>query len=199
MGFCAVWSSNALGQLLEEKDSLSFAGWEREEKENLAILYFDGKEMWRKETLEDGERILEENVETRLFFSEDGRILRKTVDDGENFAEYNYNYSSSLSISSSTLSLDGVVVERVSYTLSPDGVLLSMEKDGNPIYFTQDRMVRSGEDGVESYLYSEDNDGDVEWLESGGYRENTPSGYKEYDGNGRLILSYENGISTCYS
>ncbi|MGN1164023.1 MAG: hypothetical protein ACI4S4_04350, partial [Candidatus Ornithospirochaeta sp.] len=70
----AVWTSNALGQPLEEKDSLSSAGWEREEEGNTVVLYLDGEEVWRRETLVDGERIVEGTTETRIFLSDDGRI-----------------------------------------------------------------------------------------------------------------------------
>ncbi|MGN1163433.1 MAG: hypothetical protein ACI4S4_01365, partial [Candidatus Ornithospirochaeta sp.] len=112
--------------------------------------------------------------------------------------EYNYNYSQSLSISSSTVSIDSVVVERIGYKLSPDGILLLVEKNGNPIYFTEDKVVVVEDGEVETYLYAENGESDIEWLDDGGYVESTAAGYRKYDGNGRVVEAKENDTLTTY-
>ena len=193
------WWSNALGQLVSEKDSFSGTGWELKKEENASTLFLDGKEVWRKETLPDGERKVEGNLETRIYLYPDGRIKSKIEDDGVRKVEYNYNYSSSLTISSSTISVDGVVEERLEYITSPDGILLLVEKNGNPIYFSRDRMVVAEDGIVSSYLYEEKEESDTTWLDDGGYVENKEGGYRKYDGNGRLVEAKDEESTTTYT
>ena len=105
-----------------------------------------------------------------------------------------------------TYSLDGAVVETCEYLRTPDGVVLGLIKDKNPIFFSGDRVYEMVDGSLETFFIDEEEkERNIEWKEDGGYtevkRENGGSVEYTYDGNGRLVSkeSPDSLISYFYS
>ena len=156
-------------------------------------------------TLKDGYEEKSESESLRIFINEEGHIVRKILESEKGSEEYNYFYSSSL-LSGYTYSLDGAVVETCEYLRTPDGVVLGLVKDKNPIFFSGDRVYEMVDGSLETFFMDEEEkEWDIEWKEDGGYievkRENGGSVEYTYDGNGRLVSkeSPDSLISYFYS
>ena len=189
--FGSVWNSNALGQKISAKERIEGVGWERVDEGDVATLYYEGKVEKTRMTLKDGYEEKSESESLRIFINEDGDIVRKVLESEKGSEEYNYFYSSSL-LSGYTYSLDGAVVETCEYLRTPDGVVLGLVKDKNPIFFSGDRVYEMVDGSLETFFMDEEEkERNIEWKEDGGYievkRENGGSVEYTYDGNGRLV------------
>ena len=189
--FGSVWNSNALGQKISAKERIEGVGWERVDEGDVSTLYYEGKVEKTRMTLKDGYEEKSESESLRIFINEEGDIVRKVLESEKGSEEYNYFYSSSL-LSGYTYSLDGAVVETCEYLRTPDGVVLGLVKDKNPIFFSGDRVYEMVDGSLETFFMDEEEkERDIEWKEDGGYievkRENGGSVEYTYDGNGRLV------------
>lgn len=189
--FGSVWNSNALGQKISAKERIEGVGWERVDEGDVSTLYYEGKVEKTRMTLKDGYEEKSESESLRIFINEEGDIVRKVLESEKGSEEYNYFYSSSL-LSGYTYSLDGAVVETCEYLRTPDGVVLGLIKDKNPIFFSGDRVYEMVDGSLETFFIDEEEkERDIEWKEDGGYievkRENGGSVEYTYDGNGRLV------------
>ena len=189
--FGSVWNSNALGQKISTKERIEGVGWERVDEGDVSTLYYEGKVEKTRMTLKDGYEEKSESESLRIFINEEGDIVRKVLESEKGSEEYNYFYSSSL-LSGYTYSLDGAVVETCEYLRTPDGVVLGLVKDKNPIFFSGDRVYEMVDGSLETFFMDEEEkERDIEWKEDGGYievkRENGGSVEYTYDGNGRLV------------
>lgn len=189
--FGSVWNSNALGQKISAKERIEGVGWERVDEGDVSTLYYEGKVEKTRMTLKDGYEEKSETESLRIFINEEGDIVRKVLESEKGGEEYNYFYSSSL-LSGYTYSLDGAVVETCEYLRTPDGVVLGLVKDKNPIFFSSDRVYEMVDGSLETFFIDEEEkERDIEWKEDGGYievkRENGGSVEYTYDGNGRLV------------
>lgn len=189
--FGSVWNSNALGQKISTKERIEGVGWERVDEGDVSTLYYEGKVEKTRMTLKDGYEEKSESESLRIFINEEGDIVRKVLESEKGSEEYNYFYSSSL-LSGYTHSLDGAVVETCEYLRTPDGVVLGLIKDKNPIFFSGDRVYEMVDGSLETFFMDEEEkERDIEWKEDGGYievkRENGGSVEYTYDGNGRLV------------
>ena len=189
--FGSVWNSNALGQKISTKERIEGVGWERVDEGDVSTLYYEGKVEKTRMTLKDGYEEKSESESLRIFINEEGDIVRKVLESEKGSEEYNYFYSSSL-LSGYTYSLDGAVVETCEYLRTPDGVVLGLIKDKNPIFFSGDRVYEMVDGSLETFFMDEEEkERDIEWKEDGGYievkRENGGSVEYTYDGNGRLV------------
>lgn len=189
--FGSVWNSNALGQKISAKERIEGVGWERVDEGDVSTLYYEGKVEKTRMTLKDGYEEKSESESLRVFINEEGDIVRKILESEKGSEEYNYFYSSSL-LSGYTYSLDGAVVETCEYLRTPDGVVLGLVKDKNPIFFSGDRVYEMVDGSLETFFMDkEEKERDIEWKEDGGYievkRENGGSVEYTYDGNGRLV------------
>ena len=203
--FGSVWNSNALGQKISAKERIEGVGWERVDEGDVSTLYYEGKVEKTRMTLKDGYEEKSESESLRIFINEEGDIVRKVLESEKGSEEYNYFYSSSL-LSGYTYSLDGAVVETCEYLRTPDGVVLGLVKDKNPIFFSGDRVYEMVDGSLETFFIDEEEkERDIEWKEDGGYievkRENGGSVEYTYDGNGRLVSkeSPDSLISYFYS
>ena len=203
--FGSVWNSNALGQKISTKERIEGVGWERVDEGDVSTLYYEGKVEKTRMTLKDGYEEKSESESLRIFINEEGHIVRKILESEKGSEEYNYFYSSSL-LSGYTYSLDGAVVETCEYLRTPDGVVLGLIKDKNPIFFSGDRVYEMVDGSLETFFIDEEEkERDIEWKEDGGYievkRENGGSVEYTYDGNGRLVSkeSPDSLISYFYS
>lgn len=203
--FGSVWNSNALGQKISAKERIEGVGWERVDEGDVSTLYYEGKVEKTRMTLKDGYEEKSESESLRIFINEEGDIVRKVLESEKGSEEYNYFYSSSL-LSGYTHSLDGAVVETCEYLRTPDGVVLGLIKDKNPIFFSGDRVYEMVDGSLETFFMDEEEkERDIEWKEDGGYievkRENGGSVEYTYDGNGRLVSkeSPDSLISYFYS
>ena len=203
--FGSVWNSNALGQKISAKERIEGVGWERVDEGDVSTLYYEGKVEKTRMTLKDGYEEKSESESLRIFINEEGDIVRKILESEKGSEEYNYFYSSSL-LSGYTYSLDGAVVETCEYLRTPDGVVLGLVKDKNPIFFSGDRVYEMVDGSLETFFMDEEEkERDIEWKEDGGYievkRENGGSVEYTYDGNGRLVSkeSPDSLISYFYS
>lgn len=189
--FGSVWSSNAIGQKLFEKEVQDNKGWERVDGDGVSTLYFNGEVENVRTEYPDGyeEKGREESI--RYFFGENGELIRKIIKRDSGIEEYNYYYTGSL-LSSFSRSIDSVVVENNEYIRTPDGVVLAIKKNGNPMYFSESAIYEMVEGTLETFLMEEEEEKSEKiWNEDGGYSEEK----KEdgvivtyiYDGNGRLI------------
>ena len=189
--FGSVWNSNALGQKISEKERIEGVGWERVDEGDVSTLYYEGKVEKTRMTLKDGYEEKSESESLRIFINEEGDIVRKVLESEKGSEEYNFFYSSSL-LSGYTYSLDGAVVETCEYLRTPDGVVLGLIKDKNPIFFSGDRVYEMVDGSLETFFMDEEEkERNIEWKEDGGYievkRENGGSVEYTYDGNGRLM------------
>ena len=189
--FGSVWNSNALGQKISAKERIEGVGWERVDEGDVSTLYYEGKVEKTRMTLKDGYEEKSESESLRIFINEEGDIVRKVLESEKGSEEYNYFYSSSL-LSGYTYSLDGAVVETCEYLRTPDGVVLGLVKDKNPIFFSGDRVYEMVDGSLETFFMDEEEkERNIEWKEDGGYievkRENGGSVEYTYDGNGRLV------------
>lgn len=189
--FGSVWNSNALGQKISAKERIEGVGWERVDEGDVSTLYYEGKVEKTRMTLKDGYEEKSESESLRIFINEEGDIVRKILESEKGSEEYNYFYSSSL-LSGYTYSLDGAVVETCEYLRTPDGVVLGLIKDKNPIFFSGDRVYEMVDGSLETFFMDEEEkERNIEWKEDGGYtevkRENGGSVEYTYDGNGRLV------------
>lgn len=189
--FGSVWNSNALGQKISEKERIEGVGWERVDEGDVSTLYYEGKVEKTRMTLKDGYEEKSESESLRIFINEEGDIVRKVLESEKGSEEYNYFYSSSL-LSGYTYSLEGAVVETCEYLRTPDGVVLGLVKDKNPIFFSGDRVYETVDGSLETFFIDEEEkERNIEWKEDGGYievkRENGGSVEYTYDGNGRLV------------
>ena len=203
--FGSVWNSNALGQKISAKERIEGVGWERVDEGDVSTLYYEGKVEKTRMTLKDGYEEKSESESLRIFINEEGHIVRKILESEKGSEEYNYFYSSSL-LSGYTYSLDGAVVETCEYLRTPDGVVLGLIKDKNPIFFSGDRVYEMVDGSLETFFMDEEEkERNIEWKEDGGYievkRENGGSVEYTYDGNGRLVSkeSPDSLISYFYS
>ena len=189
--FGSVWNSNALGQKISAKERIEGVGWERVDEGDVSTLYYEGKVEKTRMTLKDGYEEKSESESLRIFINEEGDIVRKVLESEKGSEEYNYFYSSYL-LSGYTYSLDGAVVETCEYLRTPDGVVLGLVKDKNPIFFSGDRVYEMVDGNLETFFMDEEEkERNIEWKEDGGYievkRENGGSVEYTYDGNGRLV------------
>ncbi len=203
--FGSVWNSNALGQKISTKERIEGVGWERVDEGDVSTLYYEGKVEKTRMTLKDGYEEKSESESLRIFINEEGDIVRKVLESEKGSEEYNYFYSSSL-LSGYTYSLEGAVVETCEYLRTPDGVVLGLDKDKNPIFFSGDRVYEMVDGSLETFFIDEEEkERNIEWKEDGGYievkRENGGSVEYTYDGNGRLVSkeSPDSLISFFYS
>ena len=187
--FGSVWSSNALGQRIMEKEKLENSGWERVDDKDTTIILFNGQEEKRRVEYPDGYEEIVENERTRVYIDEEGRIERKIISFPDRIEEYNYNYSPFLS--SYTFSVDSVIVERVEYLRTTDGSLLGLKREENPVFFSPEKVVYTLDGETETLLLEKVEEKDeIEWKDDGGYEEKTRENgvfvVNVYDGNGRL-------------
>ncbi|MCI7607373.1 MAG: hypothetical protein MSS69_11545 [Spirochaetales bacterium] len=201
--FGSVWNSNALGQKLSEKESLEKIGWERVEEEGKITLYHNGIVEKTRTEFFDGYEENTEEENTRFFFDENGNLIRKIVTSLNGSEEYNYFYSDSL-LSSFTRSVDSVVVEKCEYLRTPEGVVLALIKNENPIYFTEDRVYEVIDGTLETFLFEEEEESSERvWGDDGSYKEtkkeNGETVEYSYDGNGRLVEKKGESFIITYS
>lgn len=188
--FGSVWNSNALGQKLSIKETKENIGWEREEEGDVTTLYYNGKVEKTRTEYPDGYQEWTESESVRFFYNEMGNMTRKIITRGDEREEYNYFYSDSL-LTSFSHSIDSVVVEKCEYLRTPEGVVLALVRNGNPVYFSNGRVYEMVEGQLETFSFMEEEESEREWLENGGYSEkrleNGESVVYTYDGNGRLV------------
>ena len=189
--FGSVWNSNALGQKLSIKEAQDGIGWERVDSEGVSTLYYNGNVEKVRTEYPDGyeEKSREESI--RYFFGEEGELVRKIIKSEDGTEEYNYFYSGSL-LSSFSRSVDSIVVENTEYIRTPDGVVLALIKNGNPMYFSTSAIYEMVDGSLETFTMEEEEEKrEKVWNDDGGYSENKKEDgvlfTYTYDGNGRLV------------
>lgn len=196
--FCAVFSSNELGQKKEEIESVPASGWAVEVNGNEETLYRDGRVVKKTTTtsltttIEEGER------EESIIRNEEGLIERRIIKDGEKSEEYNYFYSGNI-LTGYNYSLDAALIEKVEYITDEDGLLLYYRVKDKGVYITNEAAVN--EDGRKVSLLSSKGREETITRESedGGYIETRGGVEYTYDNNGRLVKEESEDILTEYT
>ena len=189
--FGSVWNSNALGQKLSIKEAQDGIGWERVDSEGVSTLYYNGNVEKIRTEYPDGYEEKSGDESVRYFFGEEGELIRKIIKSVSGIEEYNYFYSGSL-LSSFSRSVDAIVVENTEYIRTPDGVVLALIKNGNPMYFSTSAIYEMVDGSLETFTMEEEEEKrEKVWNDDGGYSENKKEGgvlfTYSYDGNGRLV------------
>lgn len=189
--FGSVWNSNALGQKLSIKEAQDGTGWERVDSEGVSTLYYNGDVEKIRTEYPDGYEEKSGDESVRYFFGEEGELIRKIIKRVSGIEEYNYFYSGSL-LSSFSRSVDSIVVENTEYIRTPDGVVLALIKNGNPMYFSTSAIYEMVDGSLETFTMEEEEEKrEKVWNDDGGYSENKKEDgvlfTYTYDGNGRLV------------
>ncbi len=189
--FGSVWNSNALGQKLSIKEAQDGIGWERVDSEGVSTLYYNGDVEKIRTEYPDGYEEKSGDESVRYFFGEEGELIRKIIKSVSGIEEYNYFYSGPL-LSSFSRSVDSVVVENTEYIRTPDGVVLALIKNGNPMYFSTSAIYEMVDGSLETFTMEEEEEKrEKVWNDDGGYSENKKEDgvlfTYTYDGNGRLV------------
>lgn len=182
----SYYSSNELGQKKSLLSSFSKDGWVLEIEGNGEVLYKDGSEVKRKSTSGLVTKEIEGEREETVVRNENGLIERRIIEAGGRREEYNYFYSGTL-LSGYNYSLDSVLVERIEYITTEDGLLLYYSVKDKGVYITESYLV--GDDGRKIALSLSPDEGETVTIESGdgGYTEIRGGVEYTYDNNGRLI------------
>ena len=189
--FGSVWNSNVLGQKLSIKEAQEGIGWERVDSEGVSTLYFNGNVEKTRTEYPDGYEEKSGDESIRYFFGEEGELVRKIIKSESGTEEYNYFYSGSM-LSSFSHSVDGILVENTEYIRTPDGVVLALIKNENPMYFSSSAIYEMVNGQLETFTMKEEEEKSGKlWNDDGGYTEDKKEDgvvvTYSYDGNGRLV------------
>lgn len=183
--FSEVYKSNEIWQKKEVLPSLSGNGYEIYKADNVEILYYDGVEKERIEYTRDGYEKKSSGKSERVFYSKDGTIERRIIEDGGEKKEINYFYDGTL-LKSVNISKNGEV-ERIDYITDSSGALIKIIYDNSTIYLPHGGITYLEGDGVVSYFSENDKKLIKREEEDLSYTLEDSTSIEYYDKNGRLI------------